>query len=266
MKILTIQDISCYGSCSCTVALPILSALGHETVILPSALLSNHTSGFKDFTCLDLTNEMEKIVKQWEKLNLKFDAIYTGYIGDERQFDLILEIKKNLLKKNGLFIVDPAMADNGKLYPALNQNIVEGMKRLVSQADLILPNITEAAFLTGNKYEESYSDDYINELIKGLKRLGAKNIILTSYSKEGQLGAFVMENDKSSAILKNKEEKSYHGSGDIFSSVAIGNYLNGDSLELSADKAAQFIIDSIKATSSDHWYGLEYEKVLKANE
>ena len=263
MKILTIQDISCYGSCSCTVALPILSALGHETIILPSAILSNHTSGFKDFTCLDLTNEMGKIAKQWEKLNLKFDAIYTGYIGDERQFDLILEIKKKLLKKGGLFIVDPAMADNGKLYPALNQNIVEGMKRLVSEADLILPNITEAAFLTDLKYEESCSDSYIKALIKGLKGLGTKNIILTSYAKEGELGAYVIEGNKASTILKKREEKTYHGSGDIFSSVAIGNYLNGDTLKTSADKAATFIIESIKATSPNHWYGLEYEKVLK---
>ncbi len=263
MKILTIQDISCYGSCSCTVALPILSALGHETIILPSAILSNHTTGFKEFTCLDLTDEMPKIVKEWKKLGLKFDAIYTGYIGDERQFDLILEIKKNLLKKGGLFIVDPAMADHGKLYPALNESIVKGMKKLVSQADLILPNITEAALLTDLPYEENQTDEYINSLIEGLKAMGCKNIVLTSLMKDGLLGAFVLENGKSSIILKEKENKSYHGSGDIFSSVVIGNYLNGDNLKAASSKAADFIIKAIKATNEDHWYGLQYEKVLK---
>ncbi len=262
MKILTIQDISCYGSCSCTVALPILSALGHETIILPSAILSNHTTGFKEFTCLDLTDEMPKIVQEWEKLGLKFDAIYTGYIGDKRQFDLILEIKKNLLKKGGLFIVDPAMADHGKLYPALNEDIVKGMKKLVSEADLILPNITEAALLTDLPYEENQTDEYIDSLIKGLKAIGAKNIVLTSLMKDGLLGAFILENDKSSITLKEKEDKSYHGSGDIFSSVVIGNYLNGDDLKTASSKAADFIIKAIKVTDEDHWYGLQYEKVL----
>ncbi len=263
MKILTIQDISCYGSCSTTVALPILSALGHETVILPSAILSNHTSRFDGFTCLDLTDEMPKIVKQWEKLNLRFDAIYTGYIGDERQFDIILEIKKNLLKEKGSFIVDPAMADNGRLYPALNDKIVEGMRKLVSEADLILPNITEAAFLANIPYKEEQSESYIDDLINGLKKIGAKNIILTSLIKDGLLGAYILENGKSSVILKKREKGSYHGSGDIFSSYVIGNHLNGDDLKTATDKAADFIIDSIKTTGKDHWYGLEYEKVLK---
>ena len=189
-KVLTIQDISCYGSCSTTVALPILSAFGIETVILPSAILSTHTAGFKDFTVLDLTNEMPKIINHWINEGIKFDAIYTGYIGDVRQFDYILECKEKLLKEDGLFIVDPAMADNGKLYPALNDEIVSGMKRIVSIADYILPNITEACFLTGNKYQSDQDDLFINYLISDLYRLGAKNVILTGVSDDPEsLGA-----------------------------------------------------------------------------
>lgn len=262
MKILTIQDVSCFGSCSTTVALPILSAYGHETVILPSAVLSNHTSGFDSFTCLDLTDEMFKIVEQWKKLGLRFDAIYTGYIGDERQFDLILDIRKSLLKQDGLFIVDPAMADYGKLYPALNESIVKGMRKLVSKADLILPNITEAAFLTNNPYIEKPTKPYIDTLISDLRALGAKKIVLTSYVKNGLLGAYVVDDDEEHTVLRKWKTASYHGSGDIFSSVVIANYLNDNDLVDAVEEACDFIIDSIDNTSPTHWYGLEYEKVL----
>ena len=131
MKVLTIQDISCYGQCSLTVALPILSSYGIETVILPSAVLSTHTSGFKDFTVLDLTDEMPKIINHWISEGIKFDAIYTGYIGDVRQFDYILKCKDQLLNEKGLFIVDPAMADHGKMYPALSVETIEGMKKIL---------------------------------------------------------------------------------------------------------------------------------------
>ena len=162
MKVLSVQDVSCYGQCSLTVALPILSSYGIETVILPSAILSTHTSGFKDFTCLDLTLEMPKIINHWINEKIQVDAIYTGYIGDCRQFDYILECKNKLLVNDGLFIVDPAMADYGKLYPALSLDIVEGMKRISSIADYIIPNpfgkrvaevvakaVSEAAIKTG---------------------------------------------------------------------------------------------------------------------
>ena len=148
-KIVTVQDISCYGQCSITVALPVLSAFGVETAILPSAILSTHTGGFTGFTVHDLTEEMPGIVNHWIREGIKFDAIYTGYIGDTRQFDIINDARKTLLNDRGLLIVDPAMADWGKLYSALDETIVEGMKKIVRTADVILPNLTEAAFLTG---------------------------------------------------------------------------------------------------------------------
>ena len=265
MKILSVQDISCYGQCSLTVALPILSSNGIETIILPSAILSTHTSGFKNFTVLDLTSEMPKIINHWISEKITFDAIYTGYIGDERQFEYILECKNKLLKKDGLFIVDPAMADHGKLYPALNANIVNGMKRICSIADYILPNITEAAFLTNNEYLEEYDEKYIDLLLNDLYSLGAKNIILTGISYEsGKIGAVYFNGSKKVSYFSNKILQSYHGTGDIFASIIVSNILNNVPIEANLKDAVEFIIESILQTMDDksHNYGVKFEEVL----
>ena len=147
-KILTIQDISCVGQCSLTVALPILSAAGLETCILPSAVLSTHTAGFTGFTVRDLTEDIPAIAAHWKKENIAFDAVYTGYLGSTEQIAYVKEIFASLLKEGGLTIVDPAMADNGALYPAFDKAYVDAMKTLAFTADIILPNITEACFLT----------------------------------------------------------------------------------------------------------------------
>ena len=188
-KIVSIQDISCYGQCSLTVALPILSSFGIETAILPSSILSTHTGGFTGFTIHDLTEEMPAIVNHWEKEHIRFDAIYTGYIGDARQFEIIRHTRR-LLNDGGQLLVDPAMADNGKLYPALTEDIVEGMRTIVREADLILPNLTEAAFLLDEPYMETYSRDDIEGILKRLAAMGAKTVILTGVSyEEGKIGA-----------------------------------------------------------------------------
>ncbi len=259
-KLLTIQDISCYGQCSITVALPILSAYGVETAILPSAILSTHTAGFKDFTVLDLTLEMPKIINHWIREGIKFDCIYTGYIGDARQFDYILECKEKLLKEDGLFIVDPAMADNGAMYYGLGEDIISGMKKICSVADYILPNITEACYLTNNSYEE-YNEE---KLVKDLKKLGAKNVILTGAIEGNKIGAIGYDGINVCKVLKEKQENSYHGTGDIFSSVVIAYILNGYTLEQSLDYATDFIVSSIKKTIDDntHNYGVKFEDVL----
>lgn len=259
-KLLTIQDISCYGQCSITVALPVLSANGIETAILPSAILSTHTGGFKGFTVHDLTEEMPKIINHWVSEGIKFDCIYTGYIGDARQFDYILECKDKLLKEDGLFVVDPAMADNGLMYYGLGKDIVNGMKKICSVADYIIPNITEACFLTDTPYENVDTSSLLNKLY----RLGAKNVILTGVSKDNLLGASAFDGKNITTCLKVKEEKCYHGTGDIFSSIIIANILNGKSMEETLDKATDFIIDSIKATKDDptHNYGVKFEDVL----
>jgi len=266
MKVLTIQDISCYGQCSLTVALPILSSYGVETIILPSSILSTHTSGFKNFTVLDLTDEMPKIINHWIQEKLEFDAIYTGYIGDNRQFKLILECKEKLMKENGLFIVDPAMADYGKLYPALNEDIVLGMKNICSLADYIIPNITEAALLTNNEYLEEYNEEYILKLVSDLYKLGAKNIILTGVSYEkGKIGAVYYNGKEIVSYFSQKIIKSYHGTGDIFSSIIVGNIMNKVNIYDNLKDAVEFIIESILETMNDetHDYGVKFEKILR---
>jgi len=263
-KILTIQDISCYGQCSITVALPILSSRGIETAILPSAILSTHTSGFNNFTVLDLTDEMPKIINHWINEGIKFDAIYTGYIGDVRQFDMILKCKDMLLNENGLFIVDPAMADHGKLYPALNNDIVEGMKKICKVADYIIPNITEACFLTDNEYKDTCDEAYTKQLLNDLYSLGAKNIILSGITNGNNIGASSFDGNSIISVLQTKCEKSYHGTGDIFSSIIVANILNNVSLKDNLMDATKFIVDCINATKDDlnHSYGVKFEDVL----
>ena len=154
-KILTIQDISCVGQCSLTVALPILSACGLEACILPSAVLSTHTAGFSGFTFRDLTDDMPAIQAHWQKENIKFKAIYTGYLGSIKQIGYVKNILETMGDDDCVRIVDPAMADNGKLYSIFDMDYVEAMKPLCGIADILVPNITEAAFLTGCEYCES---------------------------------------------------------------------------------------------------------------
>ncbi len=265
MKVLTIQDISCLGQCSTTIALPILSHYGIETVILPSAILSTHTGGFKDFTFLDLTDEMPKIIDHWIKENIKFDCIYTGYIGNQKQFEYILKCKELLLQKDGLFIVDPAMADNGKLYTGLDISIVNGMKNLCSVADYILPNITEACLLTNTTYQESQDDSFINTLLEKSYKLGAKNVILTGVTNENKIGATAFDGLKKYTNLELKKEKSYHGTGDIFSSIIVADILNKKDINYTLSHACKFIVKCIQKTLGDknHEYGVKFEEVLK---
>ena len=196
-RILTIQDISCVGQCSLTVALPILSACGLETAILPSAVLSTHTAGFSGYTFRDLTDDIPAITEHWEKEKITFDAIYTGYLGSTKQIDYVKAIIAGLLRQGGASFVDPAMADNGKLYPAFDGNYVEAMKELCFAADYCLPNITEACFLTGIEYREQYDEKYITELLGAMKENGAENVILTGvgYAPD-KTGVVVLENGK----------------------------------------------------------------------
>ena len=259
-KLLTIQDISCYGQCSITAALPTLSAYGVETAILPSAILSTYTSGFSNYTFLDLTDEMPKIINHWISEGIKFDCIYTGYIGNSRQFDYILKCKEHLLKDDGLFIVDPAMADNGRMYKGLGDDILNGMKRICSVADYILPNITEACFLTNNDYEKYNDEILLNELYK----LGAKNVILTGVEDDNKIGASSYDGKNIVTILKEKQPRSYHGTGDLFSSIVIAKILAGESIKDTLSSACDFVINSIKATLGDesHKYGVKFEDVL----
>ncbi|MCR5185346.1 MAG: pyridoxamine kinase [Bacilli bacterium] len=265
-KILTIQDISCYGQCSITVALPILSAYGFETAILPSAVLSTHTAGFKGFTVHDLSDEIPLIINHWIKEGIKYDVLYSAYLGEVRHIDYVLEIKDKLLNKDGLFVVDPVMGDNGKLYPAFNNEYVDAIRRLVKEADIIIPNLTEACLLTNTEYREVYDEQYIKDIINKLKDMGVRTIILTGVSyKENTIGVVIF--DKEYQYYEHRKiSRSYHGTGDIYSSSFLGAYLSNHDLLKSVKMAADFVMRCIENTIDDpnHNYGVKFEPLLSS--
>ena len=264
-KILTIQDISCVGQCSLTVALPILSACGMETCILPSAVLSTHTAGFSGFTFRDLTDDMPAIQEHWKKENIKFKAIYTGYLGSIKQIGYVRDILKTMGTDDCVRIVDPAMADNGQLYSIFNQDYVEAMKVLCKEADILVPNITEACFLTDEEYKETYDEGYICNLVEKLKALGAKTVVLTGVSYEsGKTGVVVYENGKMKYYKHDKIAKGSHGTGDIYASAFVGALMNDKSVYEAAKIAADYTVKCIINTQgdADHWYGAKFETAL----
>lgn len=264
-RILTIQDISCVGQCSLTVALPILSACGQETAIVPSAVLSTHTGGFTGYTFRDLTDDMPAIEAHWAQQGIDFAALYTGYLGSEKQIDIVTDIAHKLLKPGAPFIVDPAMADNGALYPGFDGAFVQAMARLAFSADVILPNITEAALITGMDYRQTCDRAYIDALLSALADKGAKTVVLTgvSYAAD-RTGVVVFENGEYSYYEHEKIAQGAHGTGDVYSSAFVGCLMNGRSVMESAQIAADFTVRCIKRTvaDADHWYGPEFEPEL----
>lgn len=263
-RILTIQDISCVGQCSLTVALPVISACGIETAVLPSSVLSNHTA-FKSWTFNDLTHDMENILNQWKNENITFSAFYTGYVS-EAQIPIIKKIIKETSRKDALVIVDPVMADNGKMYSGFAEDFPKKMAELCNGADVILPNLTEASFLLGTEYcGENYKKDYIENICARLLKLGAKNVVLTGVSFEkDKLGVAVCNGKSVEYYFTEKLPVQMHGTGDVFASAFTGSLCNGKTLLESAKIAANYVVESIKATINDkaHWYGVKFEKAI----
>jgi len=264
-RILTIQDISCFGQCSLTVALPILSACGIETVILPSAVLSTHTAGFNGFTFRDLTDDIPQIQQHWQKEGICFDGIYTGYLGSTKQVGYVKNILETMGNDNCIKVVDPAFADNGMLYSIFDNAYVEAMKTLVVDADVLVPNISEACFLTNTLYKENYDEAYIGELLNKLSALGCSKIVLTgvSYNPENT-GIAVFENGKISYYEHERISKGCHGTGDVYASAFTGALMRGNSIFESAKIAADYTVLCIKNTQNDinHWYGVKFETAL----
>ncbi len=264
-KILTVQDISCVGQCSLTVALPILSACGIETSILPSAVLSTHTAGFSGYTFRDLTDDIPKIREHWNKEKIKFSAIYTGYLGSTKQIAFVADVFGDALAEGGKIFVDPAMADNGKLYPGFDGEYAKEMTSLAAKADYVLPNITEACFMTGVEYKESYDEKYIHSILRALGEAGCKNIILTGVSyREGKTGIVVSEEGKYSYYEHEKLPNSCHGTGDIYASAFVGAMVRGKSAYEAAKIAGDYTVACIAATAAEpnHWYGAKFEPLL----
>ena len=266
-RVLTIQDISCLGKCSLTIALPVISALGSETVILPTAVLSTHTM-FKNFTCKDLSDQIEPITKHWLSENVKFDCIYTGYLGTAEQIDMMKQLFKAFKTKDTTIVVDPVMADNGKLYPAFDMNYVKKNAELCAGADIIVPNITEAAFMTGMEYREQYDESYIKEMLSRLNDLGAGVSVLTGVSLEkGKTGVMGYERATGETFLYQNDriDASYHGTGDLFSSTCVGELMKGknwrDAMRIAADYTAHTIEVTLQNPKKP-WYGVDFEKTL----
>ena len=266
-RILTIQDISCLGKCSITIALPVISAMGVETVILPTAVLSTHTM-FKNFTVRDLTEDLIPITDHWKKENVKFDAIYTGYLGSAEEIDIAKRIFKEFRTDDTLVFIDPVMADNGKLYSAFDMEYAKLNASLCAEADIIVPNITEACFMTGTEYKETYDESYIKELMAGLVRLGSKMAVITGVSlSPGKTGVYGYDkvNDKYFVYQNDRVDATYHGTGDLFSSIAVGAIMRGlsveDAFKLAADHTAKTIRETLK-NPAEPWYGVDFEATM----
>lgn len=264
-RVLTIQDISCFGQCSLTVALPILSAAGLETVILPSAVLSTHTAGFTGYTVRDLSDDIPAIAAHWRSEHISFDGIYSGYLGSVGQIDQVLDIIKTLSAPGAVTVVDPAMADNGKLYPAFDEEYARQMRRLAFSADIILPNLTEASYLTGIGYREEYGEKYVREMMGALRDSGAKTVVLTGVSyDEETTGVAVLDGEKFDYYRHKKLPRGSHGTGDVYASAFVGAYMRGMSAYDAAAVAADYTVACIENTADDpaHSYGVKFEPVL----
>ncbi|MBE5924830.1 MAG: pyridoxamine kinase [Lachnospiraceae bacterium] len=267
-RVLTVQDISCLGKCSLTVALPIISALGSETVILPTAVLSTHTA-FKDFTCKDLSDQIDPIKDHWLSQNVRFDAIYTGYLGTIEQIEQIKGLIDSFKDDNTLVFIDPVMADNGKLYPAFDMDYVKANATLCEKADIIVPNITEASLMTGMEYRTEHDEEYIKTMLAKLSELGAKVSVLTGVSlEEGKIG--VMGYDRESKeyyLYQNKKiASSFHGTGDVFSSTCVGEIMKGKDWKEAMRIAADYTVHTIEVTLNNPekpWYGVDFEATIQ---
>ncbi len=267
-RIATIQDISCLGKCSLTVALPLISAMGVEACVVPTAVLSTHTM-FSGYTFRDLTEDMPAIADHWQKEGFRFDAIYTGYLGSQQQLDIVADYFDRFGKDGCLKIVDPVMGDNGSLYTGFTPEFAREMGRLCGKADVIMPNMTEAAYMLGIPYVASgYSEDYIRDLLKKLTDLGAGTAVLTGVSfEEGKIGimSYDRKADRYDSYFHKRVDASFHGTGDIFASVVTGALMRGKTLQQALQLAGDYTAECIRITAADPdgiRYGVYFEALI----
>ena len=285
-RVLTVQDISCVGKCSLTVAIPVISAMGIEVCPLPTAILSNHTA-FSSFSFLDLTDKIPEILNEWKKQGFHFDAIYTGYLGSIKQIDLVHKILDEFAQNDTLVVIDPCMADNGKLYTGFSQDFVNQMAKLCGRANVILPNMTEACFLVNQDYDIfTHTNESITKLMEKLLSLGANHVVLKGvdfssdkigvayYSQKNNndsrnlIGKSIIENsiDDMKIYFHHRYDENFHGTGDLFASVVTGALVLKKELKEAVEIACDFIQESIECTLSNpnyNWYGVEFESALR---
>lgn len=268
-RAVAIHDVSCFGKCSLTVALPILSAAGIETCPVPTAMLSTHTGGFTNIHIHDLTDDIEPIADHWKSLELGFNSIYTGYLGSFKQLDIVSDVIDKLDNDDMMVVVDPVMADHGKLYGGFSADFPAGMAKLCAKADVITPNFTEAAFLLGEEYVEGpYTKDYVEGLLKRLAGLGAGIVVLTGvYFDDKKLGAAAYNAETGEIVYAMSDwiTGAFHGTGDIFTSVLLSALLNDKPLQTAIQTAADFVSRCVERTKRDHpymTYGVNFEAEL----
>jgi pyridoxine kinase len=268
-RVAAIHDISGFGKCSLTVALPILSAAGIETSIMPTAVLSTHTGGFTGYTYRDLTQDMRPFMNHWKSLGIEFDSIYSGFLGSFEQLEIVAEFYEKFKTDDNIILADPAMADNGKLYKTFTPDFPKGMVKLCSKADIIVPNITEAVLMLGESYREGpYKKEYIEKLLRGLAKLGPRKIVLTGvYFEDEKYGAASYDSDKEQTdyAMSERIEGFYHGTGDVYASALLAALLNGKALDEAMRIAVDFTHGCImrtKKAATDVRFGVNFEAGL----
>ena len=258
--VLSVQDLSCTGRCSLTVAMPVISAMGCRCTVLPTAVLSSHTGFPKPFV-RDLTEDLPQIREHWQQIGTTFDAISIGYLSDPKQ---AAEVTAFLDAFSAPVILDPAMGDNGKLYSRITDAHVAAMKALASRADLLLPNVTEAAALAGLSYEETADPQYFRLLVQKLQSLGAKSAVITGVSlAEGKTGFFGIDpTGQTFSWQTRKLPRRFHGTGDLFSAVVTGGLMTGLDTESAARLAGEFVAKAIAGTPEVTPWGVDFESQL----
>lgn len=268
-KVAAVHDLSGVGRVSLTVVIPILSSMGFQACPLPTAVLSNHTQ-YPDFSFLDLTDEMPKIIKEWERLGVEFDAIYTGYLGSPRQARIVSGFINDFRRADSLVVVDPVLGDNGRLYTTFDETMVKEMQHLITEADVITPNLTELFYMLDLPYKEENSDEELKHYLRCLSDKGPQIVIATSVPVPAEphktsVYAYNRVGNRYWKITCPYLPAHYPGTGDTFTSVITGSLLQGDSLPIALDRATQFILQGIRATFGyeyDNRDGILLEKVL----
>lgn len=264
LKIVTMQDISCIGKCSLTVALPVISSLGIEAIPLPTAILSTHTM-FDHPHVKDLSDDLLPIMNHWQKEGFRFDGICTGYLASEKQISIARTLFHDFPCNTK--VVDPCMADNGKLYSGFNMCFVDEMKSLCQCADVICPNITEACLLSGVSYLNTYTEKDIQDLLISLSTLGSRITVITGVSfHSNRIGAYAYnrENSSFSSYFTEKEPQSFHGTGDMWAALFTACLVKGRSFEEALQISCQFVKEAIHKTLEENHnsYGTNFEEVL----
>ncbi|MFO7885032.1 MAG: pyridoxamine kinase [Desulfobacteraceae bacterium] len=271
-RVAAIHDLSGFGRASLTVIIPILSTMGIQTCPLPTAVLSTHTGGFKNYHFVDLSNEMNGIINHWKHLDIKFDAIYSGFLGSARQVDTVIDFIQSFTHDRQMVVVDPVMGDNGKPYPTMGPEIIKEMRLLVSKADIITPNFTEAAFLLDEPCPAHIDESTIKQWIIKLCSKGPRQVIISSVpaGEKPNLSSVVACDREDGRFWKVDcayIPAYYPGTGDAFASVIVGSLLQGDSLPIALDRSVQFVSMAIRSTfgyKNPSREGVLLEKVLSA--